>query len=179
MTGDPTLPVSLHPVTEADLPALEEFCTEAEVVGAFQWFGWRDPAAFRRGWEENRLLNDAGTSVVVVREGGLPCGLASWRRERTSPVSSCWNMGAQLHPSATGRGIGSRAQLLLVHHLFDTTPVFRIEADTEVDNVAERRALEKCGFAQEGVMRGRTFRAGAWRDVVRYAILRDDPLPPL
>ncbi|MEU8886798.1 GNAT family protein [Streptomyces sp. NPDC048442] len=60
-----------------------------------------------------------------------------------------------------------------------TTPVSRIEADTEADNVAERRALEKCGFTQEGVMRGRTFRAGAWRDIVRYAILRDDPLPPL
>jgi RimJ/RimL family protein N-acetyltransferase len=55
--------------------------------------------------------------------------------------------------------------------------VHRIEADTEVDNIAEQRALEKAGFTREGVMRGAGWRDGEYRDGVTYSILRTDPLP--
>ena len=37
-----------------------------------------------------------------------------------------------------------------------------------------RRALEKIGFAREGVMRGIGWRDGAWRDGVTYSLLRTD-----
>ncbi|MFI0979597.1 GNAT family N-acetyltransferase [Streptomyces sp. NPDC021093] len=178
MTDDPTLPISLRPATEDDLPMLESFLADPQAVGPFQWKGWSDPGVWRRRWAECRLL-DGVSNILIVHEGDTRCGLVGWRRERTAGTSHCWNMGAQLLPSATGRGIGTRAQLLLVHSLFESDPIPRIEADTEVTNVAERRSLEKCGFTQEGVMRSRAFRAGAWRDIARYSILRDDPLPPL
>jgi RimJ/RimL family protein N-acetyltransferase len=58
--------------------------------------------------------------------------------------------------------------------LFATTTTHRLEAGTEVDNVAEQRALEKAGCRREGVMRGVTFRAGSWRDGVLYGLTRDD-----
>ena len=50
----------------------------------------------------------------------------------------------------------------------------RIEAATEVDNVAEQRALEKAGFTREGVLRGVGWRGGAHRDGVWYSMLRGD-----
>ena len=50
----------------------------------------------------------------------------------------------------------------------------RIEAATEVGNVAERRALEKAGFTREGVLRGIGWRDGAWRDGMMYSLLRTD-----
>jgi RimJ/RimL family protein N-acetyltransferase len=53
--------------------------------------------------------------------------------------------------------------------------VNRIEAQTDVDNVAEQRALEKAGFHREGVARGAQFRAGAYHDLVTYSRLRNDP----
>jgi hypothetical protein len=52
--------------------------------------------------------------------------------------------------------------------------VVRVEADTETQNIAEQRALEKCGFAREGVLRSTVFRDGQWRDIARYSLLRDD-----
>jgi RimJ/RimL family protein N-acetyltransferase len=67
---------------------------------------------------------------------------------------------------------------VLADYLFATTPVHRIEATTEVDNVAEQRSLEKAGFVREGVLRGRAFLRGGWRDGLMYARLRDDPVPP-
>ncbi|MGI3201592.1 GNAT family N-acetyltransferase [Streptomyces sp. GLT-R25] len=73
--------------------------------------------------------------------------------------------------------MGTRAQRLLVEYLFAHTQVVRIEADTEVENIAEQRALEKAGFTREGVLRSVGFRDGRWRDGVRYSVLRDDVAP--
>ena len=50
----------------------------------------------------------------------------------------------------------------------------RIEAHTDVSNIAEQRALEGAGFTREGLVRGAQWRAGAYRDGYLYAILRGD-----
>jgi len=63
---------------------------------------------------------------------------------------------------------------MLAEFLFDTTELDRVEATTDVDNVAEQRALEKSGFTREGVTRGAQLRGGVRRDVVHYGLLRSD-----
>jgi hypothetical protein len=37
----------------------------------------------------------------------------------------------------------------------------------------EQKALDRIGFTREGVLRAAVFRAGAWRDLVLYALLRE------
>lgn len=98
----------------------------------------------------------------------------TWR-----PVDGTGNfeIGIALFEEHRGRGIGTEAQRLLVDYLFATTTAHRLEAGTEVDNVAEQRALERVGFRREGVLRGLFFRAGQWRDCVVYGLLRDDERP--
>jgi len=78
--------------------------------------------------------------------------------------------------SAVGRGYGTAAQEALAHYLFQTTLVERLEAGTDVDNLAEQRALEKAAFQREGVLRHAQYRRGQWHDLVRYGRLRDDPV---
>jgi RimJ/RimL family protein N-acetyltransferase len=85
-----------------------------------------------------------------------------------------WNFGIGLVPEARGRGIGSVAQRLLAEYLFDTTELDRVEATTDVDNLAEQRALEKSSFIREGVTRGAQLRGGIRRNVVHYGLLRSD-----
>jgi RimJ/RimL family protein N-acetyltransferase len=77
--------------------------------------------------------------------------------------------------AARGHGYGTQAQRLLARYLFAHTAAHRIEAATEVDNLAEQRALEKAGFSREGISRGTGWRDGAWRDGVIYSLLRTDP----
>jgi aminoglycoside 6'-N-acetyltransferase len=77
-------------------------------------------------------------------------------------------------PEYRGQGAGSAAQRLMVDHLFSTTTAHRICANTEAENLAEQRALEKCGFRREGLLQQAAFRAGAWRDVFVYGLLRDE-----
>jgi RimJ/RimL family protein N-acetyltransferase len=167
--------VGLRPPQESDLPMLERLIGDPEVAGEFGWFGWL-ASPVRRRWEENRLLGE-DTGMLVVNLGDEPIGMVSWRRRQTARTSYCWNIGIALLPNARGRGYGAEAHRLLARYLFAHTQVHRIEADTEVENVAEQRALERAGFTREGVTRGVGWRNGAWRDGVTYSLLRTDPWP--
>lgn len=84
------------------------------------------------------------------------------------------DIGISLQPYAQRQGHGSRAQRMLARYLFTTTSVHRVQASTDVENVAEQRALERAGYLREGVLRGAQWRRAAWHDLVSYACLRYD-----
>jgi RimJ/RimL family protein N-acetyltransferase len=84
-------------------------------------------------------------------------------------------VGIELLPEARGQGFGAEAQRALADWLFETTSVNRVQAETDIENLAEARSLEKAGFTRDGVLRGAQFRAGAYHDLVVYSRLRSDP----
>jgi RimJ/RimL family protein N-acetyltransferase len=83
-------------------------------------------------------------------------------------------IGIWLAPSARGRGLGRSAQRELAELFFRHTTVSRVEAHTDVENLAEQRALEAAGFKREGTIRGAQWRDGAYRDGYLYSIVRSD-----
>ena len=127
--------------------------------------------------EDRRLPRPDGLDELVVTDGhDRPIGTVQWHPVRHGPTagSLALNIGISLQPAARGRGHGTRAQRQLVAHLLAHHPVHRVEAGTDVDNVAEQRALERAGFTREGVLRGAQWRGGSWHDLVSYAVLRTD-----
>jgi RimJ/RimL family protein N-acetyltransferase len=165
--------VSLRPVIEDDLSWLTGLRNDPAGTGPQEWHGWRDPHSERRQWAESGLLGENGGTLIVL-QGTDRVGAVSWRRVQTGPTAFSWAIGIGLAPQFRGRGIGSEAQRLLVRYLFAHTQINRIEAVTEITNVAEQRALEKAGFTREGVLRGSTFRHGRWHDQVIYSVLREE-----
>jgi RimJ/RimL family protein N-acetyltransferase len=163
--------VDLVPAAEEDLPLLYRLTSDPEATGEHEWFGWQDPHAFRRRWEENGLLDEA-SGVLMVSLGGARIGFVAWRKRQMARTSFCWNVGIALAPERRGQGYGTAAQRLLVRYLFAHSQVNRIEAGTEVTNLAEQRALEKAGFTREGIARGAAFQNGRWHDAVIYSVLR-------
>jgi len=117
--------------------------------------------------------------TVLDEESGALLGGVSWHAVDYGGTLGCqaWNIGIGLLPAARGRGVGTTAQRLLVEHLFATTELDRVEAGTDVANVAEQRALEKAGFRREGVLRGTQLRGGIRHDLVHFGILRGDVEP--
>ncbi len=167
--------VRLRPVQEDDLAVIEAVTGgDPDLTGEFSWFGWGDLRRWRRAWAENQLIGPDGGALAVVLGDEL-LGFVNWRRVRAMPASFFWEIGIALRPEARGRGHGSQAQRLLARYLLADTAVHRIEAATEVGNLAEQRALEKAGFTREGVTRAAVWRNGAWRDGVTYSLLRTDP----
>jgi RimJ/RimL family protein N-acetyltransferase len=161
----------LRPVTEPDLDALDEMFADPESIGVFNWSGFVPANGWRRRFTENRLLSE-DKSVLLVVLGDETLGFVSWSRVQTGYTVFCYEFGISLWPAVRGKGHGSAAQVLLARYLFAHSPINRIQAVTEAENIAEQRALEKAGFVREAVMAGRTFRAGAWRDEVLYRMLR-------
>lgn len=172
--------IRLRPVVEDDLPHLRRFELEPEALGELEWSGWRDPRHWERRWEKGDLLTDhRGTLIVTGVDGATIAGFVGWheRSHGANRHGGCWNIGIALLPEHRGRGIGTRAQVLLVEYLFATTRVVRIEAETMADNHAEQRALDKAAFTREGVVRSGAWQHGGWHDVVLYSRLRGDPAP--
>lgn len=166
--------VTLRPARTEDLWIFEQQANDPEVGGIFNWSGYRDISALTRQFEENRLIgSDGGCLLIVIGKSLL--GTVAWTKVTYgTPAWCCWNIGIALLPAHRGQGFGSAAQKLLVSYLFNTTNFERVEAYTDVDNIPERRALERIGFTEEGVLRSVQFRYGRWRDMVMYSILRDE-----
>ncbi len=111
---------------------------------------------------------------LAVEVNGQLSGMVSWHWQQWGPTRSsrCPMVGIWLSPDVRGQGVGTLAQRLSVDLLFRHVATNRVEAHTDVENVAEQRALSKAGFTREGVVRGAQWRDGAYRDGLLYSILR-------
>lgn len=168
--------IELRPATETDLPLLHRLISDPAATGDYEWHGYSDPHLWRRRWEENGLLGqDSGALMIAASDESI--GFVAWHKHSTGRSSFCWNIGIAIAPEARGLGHGTKAQRQLAEYLFSHTQTNRVEAGTEVNNMAEQRALEKAGFVKEGIMRGATFQGGQWHDAIIYSILRSDLLP--
>jgi ribosomal-protein-alanine N-acetyltransferase len=83
-------------------------------------------------------------------------------------------IGYSLTPSMQGHGYVHDALQLLIEFAWTILDLQRIEADTDPENTASRRLLERLGFTLEGSMRKRWFVHGIWHDASWYGLLRED-----
>lgn len=81
-----------------------------------------------------------------------------------TPGSRALNIGISLVEEFRGKGYGSIAQRLLAEQLH-ARGIVRVEAQTDVTNVPEQRALARAGFELEGVLRQAQGRADGVHDI--------------
>jgi RimJ/RimL family protein N-acetyltransferase len=172
--------VSLRPLKAGDLPLFAAWDNDDEHQGSFNNFGLRWSERLHRDFAENGLLGgEKGTLAIVLGSTARAeevIGLVSYRQVSYGPMdtSKAYNIGISITARHRGQGYGVEAQQLLAVYLFATYPVMRVEATTDIENVAEQRALEKAGFTREGVIRSAQWRNGAWHDMVLYSRLRGE-----
>jgi RimJ/RimL family protein N-acetyltransferase len=170
--------VALRPVEEHDLALLATWRNDRERQGEYGDFLaiHRRNDRSRARWEDDGLLAESHGALIVTVDAE-PVGEVQWHTVVYGPGNGvhALNIGICLDPAIRGRGVGGEAQRLLAEFLFAYSPVHRVEASTDVANVAEQRALEKAGYTREGVLRGAQFRQGSWHDMVSYGRLRTDP----
>ena len=81
-----------------------------------------------------------------------------------TPGSRALNIGISIANEFRGKGIGAIAQRLLAEELHNQG-IVRVEAQTDVANIAEQKALEKAGFTYEGTLRSAQGRADGLHDI--------------
>lgn len=170
--------MSLRDLTIADADRLDEWAADPDVRGEYNDFGVPPSPVDRAALARGPFRNDRNGELMIERlDDGQPIGLVSWHRVAYGPNegSAAWNIGISLLPDVRGLGFGSEAQRLLADYLFAATPLDRVEASTDVNNIAEQRSLEKAGFVREGLLRGAQMRRGVRYDLINFARLRTDP----
>ena len=168
--------IDLRPVAEADLALLEDWAADPDHNGEYNTFGLRPAGETRRSFAEHRFLTDDHGKLLAVTNAGEVVGDVSYRvvKHGGGMANRVYEIGVTIAPAYRGRGYGAEAQRLLATYLFATYPIARVQATTDITNLAEQRALERAGFTREGVLRQAQFRAGAWHDLVMYSKVRGE-----
>lgn len=76
--------------------------------------------------------------------------------------------------SEWGKGYGTEATVLMVQYAFETLNLNRVRLLVFENNLHGRRAYERVGFKQEGVLRQEHFHDGRYWDTITMALLRDE-----
>jgi RimJ/RimL family protein N-acetyltransferase len=111
-----------------------------------------------------------------VESSGRLVGDAQGRCIDFAMPPGVWEIGIELWDEADrGRGLGREAVALLSGYLFREEGAIRVQATTDLDNVAMCRLLEALRFGREGVLRGFMPSVdGPPRDYMMYGLTRDD-----
>jgi RimJ/RimL family protein N-acetyltransferase len=161
-------PVRLREIRDEDDEFLSSLNTP-DVEGP--WNSFDDPPEERL----NGAHYEGGARIVELFDG-TPVGLVSWIRIPHGPNrrSLAWNIGITIFPTHRGRRLGAAAQRCVADDLLAHSDANLVTAETDIENVAEQRSLERAGFTREGVARAAQWRRGAWHDCVIYSRLRTD-----
>ncbi len=168
--------IDLRPVITRDPAQLEEWANDPDYRGEFNCFGLQATNQRARSFAETGLLNDERGTLLVQFHEDTVVGFVSYHRARLGSGESnrIFQIGIALSPACRGQGYGAAAQRELAVYLFATYPIERVEAETDVENIAEQRALARAGFRQEGTLRHAQWRGGSWHDLFMYSKLRSE-----
>lgn len=90
-------------------------------------------------------------------------------------VSRCCTIGLGIGVKEYwNKGFGSDAMKTLIHYLFQTMNLNRVQLDTWSGNEQAIRSYEKCGFIVEGRMRNHSFVDGKYYDTVVMGLLKKE-----
>jgi RimJ/RimL family protein N-acetyltransferase len=123
------------------------------------------PAWMAEGRVANLSIRDLGSDELL---GHLVAFGFDWAAGRAE-------VGYWVRAGARGRGVGSDAVARFSRYAFEELGFVRLQAATDVENVASQRLLERAGFRQEGVMRSYGVRDDGTRaDFFLYSRIRDE-----
>ncbi|TPG42898.1 N-acetyltransferase [Sphingomonas koreensis] len=122
----------------------------------------------------DRLESDhaAGRALpfTVLDQSGAVSGVTRFMR-MSAPNRRVEIGGTVYAPRVQRTGLNTEAKLLLLGHAFDTLDCHCVQLRTDWLNRASRRAIERLGAKQDGVLRGHMVLGDRLRDTVVYSIL--------
>jgi len=150
-----------------ELRPIDDTAPRPHSSSPYEDWGDRDPDAQPRGLERWLIVED-----------GIPVGDMSAHPHFYGPNagSKAMNMGITIADEHRGRGIGTQAQRMLAE-LLHSRGIVRVEASTDISNIAEQRALAKAGFICEGTLRGAQMRGDGRHDLQLWAHLASGIAP--
>lgn len=165
--------LQLNAIEEADLPLLHHWFGNQETYGEFDEPPHPTLKSLMERLGRGSFDNKSGATWILRMEG-RPVGFCKWSRD---PMDAWVALISVFISNAAdrGQGLGTTAHQLCAAKVFSIHPdIEKVEGITDVENKAERRALAKAGFREEGILRARNHLRGAYRDMAWYGLLRHE-----
>lgn len=162
--------VTLRPLRRDDRAAI----LEAFAVGLEGSFATMvpEPETIDGWYDRLERDRDAGRSLpfTVLDRDGRVSGVT--RFLRMNPQHRRLEIGGTIYARRVQRtGLNTEAKLLLLTHAFERLDCQCVQLRTDWLNRASRRAIERLGARQDGVLRGHLVLGDRVRDTVVYSIL--------
>ncbi|MBI5928609.1 MAG: GNAT family N-acetyltransferase [Chloroflexi bacterium] len=141
----------MRPFTPADAPAFFEIMRHEQVtryIGQKPMASVEDAVARLERFQRNYEQQEGLVWAVTLRNGGQLIGnVLFWN---LMPAHYRAEVGYVLGPEYWGQGLMTEILRVVLDFGFNTMGLHSIEAQTDPDNAASRRVLEKQGFVLEG-----------------------------
>jgi RimJ/RimL family protein N-acetyltransferase len=165
--------IELRPASFGDVDARLSLGNPAEIVEMFG-IGQDDVKPLTRDgairWVQN--LIDHPNAWIIAFQGRL---IGDIRLDRLNVIDRRALMAIGIYdPQLLGKGLGSEAICLVLHHAFTELRLHRIGIRVLAYNTRAIRAYEKCGFTIEGREREAAFVNGVWHDDMMMGLLETD-----
>jgi RimJ/RimL family protein N-acetyltransferase len=166
--------VRLRPLAERDLPLLLRWSNDPEVR---HWLhrSERPPSTLEleRELHEQRLRDPLSVDWCIETSDGGPIGVLRLRGIDEAHTRA--ELGVYIgEKDRWGRGHGTDAIRRVLRFAFEELGLRRVWLITDADNARGIRCYQKCGFAQEGVLRGHRLRYGRPLDMLAMGVLREE-----
>jgi RimJ/RimL family protein N-acetyltransferase len=158
--------INLRLIEHGDIPLIVEWANDPDFGGEFE------PIEQVTSHEITKWLDGLPPNekwFFIEKKDGTKVGQIMF-----APVGPHYVIGYRMLPSERNKGYCTEAVQIIVDFLFLSRDIVRIQAETNPQNLASQRVLEKAGFTKEGVRRKAIFVRGKWCDGVFYSILREE-----
>lgn len=166
--------IRLQPATPEDAPLIANWFSDPDYMGAYYnvWPTTSQEFVQRFSTPPDR---DRGFLLILDRATAEPMGtIGYWNPFTLTEIYQGLELWWQVHPHFRQRGIATQAACLLVNHLFNATPIERLQATVVVGNTASCRVAEGAGMQRDGIYRQVFFLHGRFTDLHLFAIVRSD-----
>ena len=157
---------SIRAIEEKDIDFLYKINTQ-EFRGDYQEFEFESKQSMRKQFDSGAFCSDKFKMLIAQKEDKI-LGIVYISFVRTGLV----NIGLVMCENERGKNLGTSITKIIVNYIFSNYDIARIQADTDINNVAAQKVLEKAGFIKEGIMSKYRFHHGKYNDSVLYAITK-------
>ena len=162
--------VNLRVMEKEDLPVFAEWANKPEFFGEYNPLRQTSRTEVEKNFEKSTT---EGGDFIIERKDGSKIGFIC-HFTLNHPAGKLLEIGYSLAPTERGKGYCTEAVRIMLDYLFLSKDVARVQACTDLRNLASQKVLEKAGFKKEGTMRKYLFIRGEWRDACLYSILREE-----
>lgn len=149
-----------------DLHIVKEWVNDHKFMGEFEPILQETEASLEKQYDQLK----EGQWFFVEKKDGTKIGYVC----HYIVGGNLTEIGYALIPNERSKGYGTEAVRTIVDYLFLSKSIARIQAQTDEENKASQRILEKSGFKKEGVIRKSFFFRGEYRDQALFSILREE-----